>query len=669
MKELFNALFQLIFCLIQTINLLSIMGIKGLTSFVSKEDLRNRHKLSDGFVVIDGNNLMFYIYSSTNSKRNDDLFGGIYDEYGNQFRKFVKNLKKCNISPILVFDGGLNLQLKDNRMKRFEVAFDNSKDISDNPPQNDELRDDDKKISPSLLKDTMMSVMKEFMPSEETKQIKSVAEHKWRVFCFQTVLDSDLDSAKLANDLKCPLISNDGDFLLMNIDEGVISCDSLKWETPLKSNNSKYYIECKIYKIIDFTNKFDIKPEMLPIFASLMGNDGIKYEIFDKIFIDIHNELHNMHWLSEELRGSYYYNSNNRWLRMKQLLYWLSHRFFSASQAIHFIERYLIDTKVDLKDFKDSINSYQTNGNTFLKQLFDHKIKESDEKDIPIEEIVNEYRFPKWFLLDYIYRTEYDSTFFSLIDSKFLIRRCHIENFDFNSCGESSIELYAFLLGLLRLNTNDKTPVRVITRKGHAINERDLYPKTHINCKELPILSQLRSFSLEERKTLLFDFLKFKDKWMTDLEEELLLLKFDKQDIDFWKYFLVVIKYWKHNTRVKHHFEFIRAIVYSLIYFRHNSLIRNDFNGLTSETKDRFKPFVSHYFCEFQSIYSTINKTIALLGFPITAAKLHHYLNGVLYYNLMNEIIDGRMNLWPFKEHRLNSITNFIIKFCSVCID
>ena len=483
-------------------------------------------------------------------------------------------------------------------------------------------------------------------------------------------MDSDLEAAKLANDLKCPLISNDSDFLVMNIDEGVISCDSLLYETPFTTKTSKYYMECKVYKVVDFVNRFGLKPEMLPIFATLMGNDGMDDKVFEDLFVDIRKEIGLE--FSEIIPEIDNFENRSRWLRISQLVYWLKNRFFSASQAIDFVENYLIDTKVDLKDFRVSIKSFQTKGNTFLRKLFDHKMNETDEKDIPIEEIVNEYRFPKWFLINYFYRTELDSIFFTLVGIKVLMLRPLIENFEFDSCFESCIELYAFLSGLLRLKRNDKTPLQITIRKGYDFEKRDIYPKTSISQwsgdgQQLPILSDIQDLSDDQKKVLLFAILKFEEKWMTDLEEDLLLLKLDKPDIDFWKYFLVVIKYWKLNTRVKHHFEFIRAIVYSLIYFRHKSMIKTeiDFNGLTSISKDRFKPFVSHYFCEFQAIYSIIKKLIALLGYPIIDAKLHHYLNGVLFYNLMNEIMDGRITLWPFKEHRLNSITNFII--CAVC--
>ena len=103
---------------------------------------------------------------------------------------------------------------------------------------------------------------------------------------------------------------------------------------------------------------------------------------------------------------------------------------------------------------------------------------------------------------------------------------------------------------------------------------------------------ELRQLSVNERTKLLFDILNFEDNCLTHLEENLTLIKFDKQDIDFWKYF----------------------------FFDNQILAQN----------------VRQY-----------------------------YLNGILYYNLFEEILNNQIKLWPFEEHRLNTITNFILE--AVC--
>ena len=69
---------------------------------------------------------------------------------------------------------------------------------------------------------------------------------------------------------------------------------------------------------------------------------------------------------------------------MNQTIYWLSHRFFSAFQAITFIESYLKEKQIDVKAFRASVRGYQTDGECYLKELMLHKLAETPEKDIPI---------------------------------------------------------------------------------------------------------------------------------------------------------------------------------------------------------------------------------------------------------------------------------------------
>ena len=646
------------------------MGIPNFSSFVSSRDLRKSFQLSDCYVVIDGNNLLYYLYiqySKLNS--NDFLFGGNYTELRHFFRKFFQSLKKCKITAIIVFDGGLDLKLKDSRMSRFEKSMKISQNLNDvlksnSSPESQSSAINGDIIFPALMQNVFISVIKESS----------------NVFCLRTVLDADLNIAKLANYLKCPVISNDSDFLIMSVNGGVISCDSFEWQSPhpaigVTKQSKDYFIECKLYKVFDFAEKFRLKPEMLPIFGSLMGNDAIDDKVFDELFSDI---LLDMRFKSLDVNHVSQIDQrlNKRYLRMNQLLYWLSHRFSSTKQAIDYIEKYLTDKRIDTKDFRASIIGYKTDENCFLNEMINHLLAKTKEENIPIETIVEEKRFPKWFLIEYFYKIDLDSDLFTFIDGKLLMKRPLVEDFFLNSCYDSSHELYAFLLGLLRLKRNDKKPIRLITRsrqcsriKAAKTIEMDIYPKTRIigsssGYQVLPVLGELRQFTDNQRKRLLFDILKLNDKCLTHLEGNLIRIKnpeIDKQDIDFWKYFVVVIKYWKSKSKItKYNFDFIGAMVLSVIYYRHNSLIKNDFKGLTTVSSKPFKLIVTHSYCEFQTIYSTINAINSLMGYPITDAKIHHYLNGILYTNIFEEITAKRIK--TFEEKRLNTITHYILE-------
>ena len=624
------------------------MGVPNLSTFVTKIDgLRKEHQLRNTRLVFDGNNYMYYLYCKfSQANPGDFLFAGNYRKLCQYISTFFGNLAKCAITPILVFDGSLNPNLVNSRSQRFEKAFQKSQILSDHPPPAIDFAEQDI-IFPFLLRNCFISMAKEH-----------------NVTCLQTRQDSDLDTARLANELQCPVISNDSDFLVMKIDEGVISAQSFDWQN-IQTSKNKSHIECKIYKVEDFVDHFNLKPEMLPIFASLMGNDGIDGQVFDGLIAEItngrrienaDNDLFHYEYVQERLE------------RMNLLLHWLSHKFFSAFHAQEYIIKYLKNNGVNGDQFITSVQSYESKKGTFLKTLLDYQMNETNEDEIPVDKLLDEHIVPKWFLLN-VYHCEIDALLYGFIDKQLLFMRPLVEDFNLECVFQIIYDLNGYMLGLLRLSSEDRSPIKLVVR---ANSSREfitvlIQPKTHImgwGDQELPLLTELHKYSDIQKKNLLFSILNVDHKWIEELGEKLRLLKIDDNDIEFWTYFLMVFKYWKHNTKLylrDHYFGFVRALVLSIIYYRHKSLIRDDFKGLMSLTKNQFKPNISHYLSEFQVVYSTIDKLVAFLGHPIKSVALHRYLNGILYYNLFGEISANRLPFYAFKDRKLNTLNIFIM--------
>ena len=637
------------------------MGINNLNSFITEYGLRKPYQLSNTYVVIDGFNLCYGLYEDfIKTNPNDFLFGGNYTEYRILFENFFENLIKCNIKPIIVFDGESNPNLIDSRIVRFKQKIEISKQFSDCPP-----------ILP------LCSVRSGVNPRLLKKLLKSVAQ-TMKVHCFTTDLDADLEMAKLAIHLDCPVISNDTDFFVMNIKRGVISSDSLKWQN-IRFNQSKQYIECEVYKVDDLlefkfyeritdhfrVQQIKLKAEMLPIFGSLLGNDGIDGQLFDDLFNKIVEQTNQWSLITDSLSHSQLFK-HKRWRRMDQLLCWLTFGSNNIFEVISKIESHINRNPKALQQFRDSLKSYDTNGKSDLKELLDNKLMTNGDA-IPIDTTINEDRLSK--------SNRINSVMASRNETKVCYKRPLIEDFNLESTFESSIRLKRFHLGLCRTDRNEQTPVLFFMRKGQSFEQMLIYPENYIDIsvigmpiiyKVLPILPEIKNLSDIERKKILFDILKFEEQWITDLEDYFISIAIEREDIQFWKYFLIVIIYWKSNSKMDESikFQYIQAFVQKLIYFRHNSLIRNDFKGMTSIafcSGQRFKPFAIHYYNEFQSLYSSIDKLVSLLGDPITASKLHHYFNGYLLYNLFNDIINKPFNVMPFKEDRLNTIYKVII--------
>ena len=88
-------------------------------------------------------------------------------------------------------------------------------------------------------------------------------------FSFSSEADSEI--ASLANALKCPVLSHDSDFFIFDVEGGFIPLSSFAWQS-CPSIARIFYRE----KLAQY---FGINSELLPLFASLVGNDYVTFEL------------------------------------------------------------------------------------------------------------------------------------------------------------------------------------------------------------------------------------------------------------------------------------------------------------------------------------------------------------------------------------------------------
>ena len=88
--------------------------------------------------------------------------------------------------------------------------------------------------------------------------------------------------ANLAIQENCPVISNDSDFFIFNVDFILLS------SIELSHFSNEDYIECQMFKRQKMLDHYDISSvELLQLVAAFIGNDYISPEIFDKVFMNI----------------------------------------------------------------------------------------------------------------------------------------------------------------------------------------------------------------------------------------------------------------------------------------------------------------------------------------------------------------------------------------------
>ena len=82
--------------------------------------------------------------------------------------------------------------------------------------------------------------------------------------------EADNEIASLASAWNCPVLGNDSDFLIFDIKDGYIPLSSFHW----KANG----LTADIFYREKLASHFGISEELLPLFASLAGNDYVSFE-------------------------------------------------------------------------------------------------------------------------------------------------------------------------------------------------------------------------------------------------------------------------------------------------------------------------------------------------------------------------------------------------------
>ncbi|XP_049773805.1 protein asteroid [Schistocerca cancellata] len=236
------------------------MGIRGLTTYIQSnaDKYLESYELHNSHLVIDGNNIASHLYSWF-SKCNS-AFGGDYDEYEKSVKDFFKLLRVCNIFPLVVLDGGYEPRKLNTAKSRLRSRYHIAKNVT---PR------------------TQSSI--KFFPLMMKEVFKDALLHLDIPFV-QCDFEADDEIAALARNLGCPVLSYDSDFYVYDVP--YIPFSTLQME-PIKCsmNENKYFINCKLYRIENFLNSFGgLEKEMLPLLATLLGNDYIKRSTFSNFF-------------------------------------------------------------------------------------------------------------------------------------------------------------------------------------------------------------------------------------------------------------------------------------------------------------------------------------------------------------------------------------------------
>ena len=217
------------------------MGIPGLASFFNTKRCWTRETVK-GLLVLDGNNVCYTIYKKNRISWSQ---GGQYGEFRAAMLRFIDYLLAGGISPIFVFDGIHYKQKKiDPKLDRHTKTILCIRNC----------------LTGGIADESILSVL--------TKEVfRDVLEER-RIPFFYVDGEGDPDIAALANNYRCPVVSDDSDFYIFNLTHGCIPMDRLHWEA------SPVYAD--VYYRYKFCQAFSLAPELCFAIPAIAGNDSIE---------------------------------------------------------------------------------------------------------------------------------------------------------------------------------------------------------------------------------------------------------------------------------------------------------------------------------------------------------------------------------------------------------
>ncbi|XP_071024567.1 single-strand DNA endonuclease ASTE1-like [Oncorhynchus clarkii lewisi] len=235
------------------------MGVQGLTSFIEDHgEILTDDQFCNSKLVIDGTNLYHLLYFTSGV---DQQHGGDYDVFEDQVCKFFKALRDCGIEPYVVIYGGSNYtdKILGSLKNRVESKIANAKALAESSIANAAALAEKSGVLPTLVKQVFKQVL---------SSLKVPFAH--------CIFKAEQEIASLAQRWKCPVLSNNSDFYIFDIQEGCLPFSHFQWQNmSVQPGSSQSYIPCKRYTTTRFCEHFNINRELLPVFAAIAGNDYV----------------------------------------------------------------------------------------------------------------------------------------------------------------------------------------------------------------------------------------------------------------------------------------------------------------------------------------------------------------------------------------------------------
>ncbi|XP_011701331.1 PREDICTED: protein asteroid homolog 1-like [Wasmannia auropunctata] len=668
------------------------MGIPGLTTYISNDSERylEYYALHDSYLVIDGNSICCQLY--TWYAKCNCAFGGDYDKYAQCVRDFFDKLLKCNVTPLVLIDGGC----EDKKLQTIISRTKQKIEIASSYTLSSQHRS---KFLPLLIREVFKDVMIE-------KGIRYA----------QCIFEADNTIAAIARILNCPVLSYDSDFYIYG--SLYIPFNTLEIGIVPKPTGRGYMKRCKIYYVEKlFRAYYGLNQSLLPLAAVLLGNDYVKQHTF-------------RNFLRHQPRmGRRRYN-NEQQRRIDVAFHWLRRRSLNEA-VIGILSRLrkrerkhvlnIIETTINgyinaplsvlhtlgiSAEISSRINMqnmsklYKFEGDIYNLTYVDEQTNEvepSDGEEIEDREVANILEdkelvsneslvdnLPQWFINEFK-QSRYPSYFIDLVIRKLYVCPTQIEDPSHVSSIIVSLKIIGVIYGLLMSGVKGrKTDMEYITKdENKKIKRYQLeYSDNILGCK-LPPLLNLREVPIVIRREILNTTLTISNA------------NYINEIPSIWMLYIATMKYWIGQQQEPSKFNcHIYSLLFALLFniIDHNigfSRILSKFNQRFSRTVDnirherrvrnyqpqysinatlvdaihevnaddclitaaffisnfeidqklymqpkKFNIAIVHGFAEFQNCLRHSMNLNALLEYPYEPIKVANVFNGTLLYNL-----------------------------------
>ena len=476
-----------------------MMGVRGLTSFIENNKLLSHRKLYNTKVIIDGNNLCHFIFYHHNLSYK---YGGDYDQYYNKCRNFFLLLKDCDVEPLVVLDGGYD---PDNRklpeiLRRMSERRDNVERV---------CVGEDKMVFPILAVEIFIQILGEL-------GIKHVTVD----------FDADDVTGVLANDLDCPVISNDSDFFVYDLKAGFIPLNFInltlrvhnigtgvdrectKYEKVIQSEYM--YIPVMFYQREEFAKMIGNKETfVIPLLATLQGNDYLFESNLGAFYARL--KMPSFH----RFKYSAYTKIHGR---LAAMIEWLSDKS-DLNYCVDFVvARLRKDQKIKIRtDILKSVESYSKTDKhvpAHLKSFLNtNDVNDEKQQTNACYQTRCDYygnRLPDW-ILEGLMKHELQPMIQNIAVLHTVVHRCQVEILSEISTYQCSEFLRQVTYGIVfqsDLNTDTKdncdNGVQEYDRAQKTSTEVFVKPVASIVCfGKLPSLHDVPKMSVDDRQCLL----------------------------------------------------------------------------------------------------------------------------------------------------------------------